>query len=53
MNGGGGAGKFRVKIWEAGDDSIIYNNLIGSADDACPTTTIQSGSIDVHREEKK
>ena len=54
VNGGGGADKFRIKIWDVSDDTIvIYDNQMGADDDAAPTTTIQSGSIVVHGEGKK
>jgi hypothetical protein len=54
ISGGGGADKFRIKIWDANDDSIIvYDNEIGSPDDAEVTTVIQSGSIVIHSKGKK
>jgi len=54
INGGGGSDKFRIKIWDASDDSImIYDNEVGSDTDADPTTVIQSGSIVIHKEGKK
>ena len=54
VSGGGGADKFRIKIWDAADDSIvIYDNQLGADDDAEPTTTIKSGSIVIHSKGKK
>lgn len=47
INGGGGADKFRIKIWEIGGD-VIYDNLIGGEDTAVPTTTLGGGSIVIH-----
>jgi hypothetical protein len=46
VNGGGGADKFRIKIWDKNNgDAVVYDNEIGSADDAEPTTFISRGSI--------
>ena len=54
VNGGGGADKFRIKIWDASDDSIVvYDNQLGSADDADPTTALRSGSIVIHSKGNK
>lgn len=43
--GGGGTDKFRIKIWEAGDETVVYDNEVGTADDSNPTTIIRGGSI--------
>lgn len=54
VSGGGGADKFRIKIWDAADDSVvIYDNQIGGADDADATTVLRSGSIVIHSKGKK
>ena len=50
INGGGGADKFRIKIWDMDNgDAPIYDNLVGGgADDADPTTTLGGGRIVIH-----
>ena len=54
VSGGGGSDKFRIKIWDVNDDSIIiYDNEVGGADDADPTTVIQNGSVVIHSKGKK
>jgi hypothetical protein len=41
---------FRIKIWEVGDeDAVVYDNAIGAADDAEPTTVLGGGSIVIHQ----
>ncbi len=48
VNGGGGADKFRIKIWEStNDEAVVYDNELGAATDADPTTLSQ-GSIVIH-----
>jgi hypothetical protein len=40
---------FRVKIWDKDNgDAVVYDNNIGSADDADPTTVVGGGSIIIH-----
>lgn len=45
--------KFRIKIWDKSDPGgavvVIYDNQIGAADDADPTTAIGEGSIKIHK----
>jgi hypothetical protein len=43
--GGGGADKFRIKIWEKSSGLIVYDNQMDASDAAEPTTTLSSGSI--------
>lgn len=45
----GSPDKFRIKIWDKSTGEIIYDNQLGAADDANPTTVIQGGSIVVHK----
>ena len=47
-SGGGGADKFRIKIWRQSDDLLIYDNQMGALDDANPTTALGGGSIVIH-----
>jgi hypothetical protein len=47
---GGGADKFRIKIWDMDNgDAVVYDNLVGGADDADPTTLLGGGSIVIHK----
>jgi len=40
---------FRIKIWDKNlADAVVYDNEIGSDEDADPTTIIQGGSIVIH-----
>ena len=40
---------FRIKISDKDDnDTVVYDNEIGEADDADPTTVISGGSIKIH-----
>ena len=40
---------FRIKIWDKDSgDVVIYDNQVGEADDADPTTSIGGGSIVIH-----
>lgn len=41
--------KFRIKIWDKGSGSVIYDNQLGSSDNENPYTTIDS-SIIIHRQ---
>lgn len=50
LNGGGGTDKFRIKIWDKTSGNIIYDNMMGAADTADPTTILQKGSITIHKE---
>ncbi len=47
-NGGGGADKFRIKIWDKSTGAVVYDNQAGNADDLTPATEIGGGSIVVH-----
>lgn len=49
LNGGGGVDRFRIKIWDSGTGSIIYDNQIGDDDSAALTTTLGGGSIVIHK----
>lgn len=41
---------FRIKIWDKdAGDAIVYDNQLGEADDADPTTAIGGGSIVIHK----
>jgi hypothetical protein len=47
INGGGGADKFRIKIWD--DNGVVYDNMQGASDTDEPTTVISGGSIVIHK----
>jgi PKD repeat protein len=49
ISGGGGTDTFRIKIWDKGTDSLVYDNQIGATDDADPVTSIGGGSIIIHK----
>ena len=50
LTGGGGADKFRIKIWEKNTGGIIYDNQMNSPDNSNPTTVLGGGSIVIHRQ---
>ena len=50
ITGGGGADKFRIKIWDMDNGgAIVYDSQMGAADDASPTTVLGGGSIVIHK----
>jgi len=49
INGGGGADKFRIKIWETASGAIVYDNQMGADDGATPSTVLGGGSIVIHK----
>ncbi|HEY3057614.1 MAG TPA: hypothetical protein VGL99_01430, partial [Chloroflexota bacterium] len=49
VTGGGGVDKFRIKIWDVASSAIVYDNQLGAADTADPTTAIAGGTIVVHK----
>jgi hypothetical protein len=45
---------FRIKIWDKdAGDLVVYDNEMGGADDADPTTQIGGGSIVIHKAKAK
>ncbi|MDP2039609.1 HYR domain-containing protein, partial [Algoriphagus sp.] len=44
--------KFRIKIWETVSGTVVYDNQLGSADNADATTSISGGSIVIHQPQK-
>ena len=40
---------FRIKIWDKSSNAVVYDNQVGGADDAEPTTTLGGGQIVIHR----
>jgi PKD repeat protein len=47
--GGGGVDRFRIRIWDKATGVVIYDNQIGAADDANPTTALGGGNITIHK----
>ena len=47
--GGGGADKFRIKISDKSSGLVVYDNQMGAAHSADPTTVISSGGISIKR----
>lgn len=47
-SGGGGVDTFRIKIWNATTDAVLFDNQIGAGDVATATTAITKGSITIH-----
>ena len=45
----GAPDKFRIKIWDKVTGNVIYDNMLGAADDANPSTAIEGGSIVIHK----
>ena len=48
-----GVDRFRIKIIDKTNDSIVYDNQMGTPDDANPTTAISGGSIVIHKDNDK
>jgi hypothetical protein len=48
-NGGGGVDKFRIKIWDLGTNTIVYDNRMGVEEDSEASTAIGGGSIVIHQ----
>ena len=51
VNGGGGADRFRIKIWDEATGTVVYDNQAGAgdtADLATDGTLVQGGSVVVH-----
>ena len=49
ISGGGGVDKFRIKIWDLGTGSIVYDNQAGDTDSVGLTTALGGGSIVIHK----
>jgi hypothetical protein len=47
--GGGGVDRFRIKIWDRATEQVIYDNQMGTADDADPVTLLGGGAIVIHK----
>jgi PKD repeat protein len=49
VTGGGGVDKFRIRIWDAATEAVIYDNQMDGIDTADPTTALGGGSIVIHK----
>ena len=49
LYGGGGADRFRLKIWDKSTDAVIYDNQRGAAEDGDAATLLGGGSIVIHK----
>ncbi len=49
LPGGGGVDRLRIKIWDQVTGAIVYDNQMGAAETADPTTAIAGGSIIIHK----
>ncbi len=49
LNGGGGADRFRLKIWDKTTDAVIYDNQRGAVEDGDAATVLGGGSIVIHK----
>jgi len=45
LTGGGGADKFRIRIWRKADGAVVYDNLMGGALNAPAATNTTNGDI--------
>ncbi len=48
ITGGGGVDKFRIKIVDNANNTVVYDNQMGAIDTADPTTTLLAGNIVIH-----
>ncbi len=49
VNGGNGADKFRIKIWDYNNfDQIVYDNKLGEADNGDAATELGGGNVVIH-----
>ncbi len=46
---GSGIDKFRIKIWNTTNGTVIYDSQIGAPDYAAPTMVIKGGNIVIHK----
>jgi alpha-tubulin suppressor-like RCC1 family protein len=49
LPGGGGADRFRIKLWNRATGAIVYDNQLGQLEDSNAATTLGGGSIVIHR----
>jgi hypothetical protein len=49
LKGGGGVGRFRIKVCDKATGTAIHDNQLGMADDADPATVIGGSRIVIHK----
>jgi len=47
--GGGGADKFRIRIWDRVSGGLVYDNQLNAPDSDEPTTMLGGGNIVIHK----
>jgi hypothetical protein len=47
--GGGGADRFRIKIWDFTSGVVVYDNQLGQPDEGDASTALSGGSIVIHQ----
>jgi len=50
LQGGDKVDRFRIRIWDAATDDLVYDNQLDAPDDEDPTTALAGGSIVIHKE---
>jgi hypothetical protein len=46
--GGDKVDRFRLKVWSTATGELVYDNQVGTTDDAAPTTALTGGSVVIH-----
>jgi hypothetical protein len=46
---GGGADRFRIKIWNKATGTVVYDNKLGSLEDSSDATSLSGGAIVIHK----
>lgn len=47
--GGGGADKFRIRIWDEDGSGLVYDNQLNAPDSSDPRTLLGGGQITIHK----
>jgi PKD repeat protein len=47
LSGGGGVDKFRIKIWNAETNTVVYDNKLGQAETSDAATALGGGNISI------
>lgn len=48
VSGGGGADKFRLKVWNVASNAVVYDKQLGASDTDAAAMTLGGGSIVIH-----
>ena len=49
ISGGGDTDRFRIKLWDVGIGTVVYDNQIGQLDDSDAASALGGGSIVIHK----